>query len=78
MDFLEERLGQVDWWIPGMRDVEGILFLLWLVVIPCLALRGCIGLLSLWNARRNGEFGTQRYLWRSSERFEFPVASAPS
>lgn len=71
MDPLNERLESVNWWIPGMREFEGTLFLFWLLALPALCAWGALALLRLWKARRAGEMGPQEYRWRSSERFRF-------
>ena len=61
MDRFEERLAEVDWWIPGLREFDGVLLLLWIVVIPCLVGWGCAVMLRLWRARRAEDIGPQEY-----------------
>ena len=71
MDSLEERLAEVEWWIPWIREFQGVLLLTWLVVVPGLVVWGSIVLLRMWRARRAGEIGPQAYRWRSAERFRY-------
>lgn len=71
LDILEERLADVDWWIPGLREFNGIPLMLWCVLISATIAFGPRDMYRLWRARSRNEIGPQEYRWRSGERGQY-------
>lgn len=71
MGVLESGPQAIDWWIPGLRELNGILLGVWLAVVLLLAVVGVVVMLRMRRARRSGEIGPQAYRWRSENRFRF-------
>ncbi len=68
LDGFEEHLAEVDWWIPWLREFDGALLLLWIVLVTTTVALGLRDMYRLRSMKIRGVIGPQEYRWRSDER----------